>query len=843
MIEFHVAPDGDDEWSGRLAEPNDDGTDGPLCTLWAAQQAVRERKAEVSKREEIRVSLRGGRYELQKPWRLAEEDSGFGRLPGIWPQRAETWPVTWAAFEGESPVISGGRRIEGPWQKETVNGREVWTTMLPRDLRGEWNFGQLWVNGERRVRPRLPKSGVRQVERAIDADFEGHGHRASATAFGFKEGELSADWHNLSDVELHFFGWWIDKWVKVRSIDEDERIVNFDRDANLCMAWAPGDGIDYVVENVFEALTEPGEWYLDAPAGKLYYLPMPGEEMESAEVIAPVLSHFMEIDGASNLRFESITFAHNEWTLPEDVAGSDQGAVHVPGAIRIRGADECVFRDCRIEHTGSYGAVVEDGTVEAVFDHCTFTDLGAGGVRIWHGCRRNAVLDCEIGDGGNVYSCGVGVLIGQSTGNRVVHNHIHDFYYTGVSVGWNWGYAESDGYGNIIEWNHIHEIGKGLLSDMGGIYLLGHAAGTRLRYNRIHDITCRRYGGWCIYPDEGSSDVLIESNLCYRANRNAFNQHYGRNNQVRNNILAYVGDAVISYGRPEPHLGLIFERNIFLSDDTPILRGAGPDRWTPQQTAFRRNLYWCESGPVVFERGGVAMYGSQPFPEGYLAESDRFSPLPDMPVTDAPPTDEHWEKAAEVDRFFTRSGADTASPDLAEVRLLRQGGDLLVRGRFGRPDQFDTVEGDLWQREHVEVFLKPFADRPGTVQVGLASDGEKQTAWHGCEPPEGFKWEGEAREADGYWEAFLRLPLDAVEDAVDVGQEPDWSYLVGFATPPEVGDFASWQAQGHDPEGRVAEPGFVAPHEGDFHLREDAPAFEMGFVPWNQSRVGPRQEK
>jgi hypothetical protein len=212
------------------------------------------------------------------------------------------------------------------------------------------------------------------------------------------------------------------------------------------------------------------------------------------------------------------------------------------------------------------------------------------------------VSDCDIGDGGHVYPAGVGVLIGRSTGNRIEHNHIHDLYYTGISAGWNWGYAESDGYGNLIEWNHIHDIGKGLLSDMGGIYLLGHAGGTRLRFNHIHDIVCRRYGGWCAYTDEGSSDVLIESNLCYRANKDAFHQHYGRNNVVRNNILAYGGESVLAYSAQEEHLGVTFESNILLSHDMPILRNAGPERWTPRQTRFQRNLYWCEAGAPEFSR-------------------------------------------------------------------------------------------------------------------------------------------------------------------------------------------------------------------------------------------------
>ena len=513
----------------------------------------------------------------------------------------------------------------------------------------------------------------------------------------------------------------------------------------------------------------------------------------------------------------------------------------MPGALILHRADTCVFRGCRVLHSNSYAVEIDRGTIEASLEQCELRDMGAGGVRIWHGCRRNVVSDCDIGDGGHVYPAGVGVLIGRSTGNRIEHNHIHDLYYTGISAGWNWGYAESDGYGNLIEWNHIHDIGKGLLSDMGGIYLLGHAAGTRLRFNHIHDIVCRRYGGWCAYTDEGSSDVLIESNLCYRANKDAFHQHYGRNNVVRNNILAYGGESVLAYSAQEEHLGVTFESNILLSQDMPVLRHAGPERWTPRQTRFHRNLYWCEAGPPAFGRKRLVEYGSQPFPGGYRGEAPRFAALGEVPAVHGAPGELDWARARVLSRFVTQAGVAEAPAGAAELRFLRAGDVLHVRGRFQRSGPRPPAAGRLWEREHVELFLKPFADRPGLVQFSLASDGEAQVSCLDCGTPTPPPCTAGAVETGDGWQADLQIPLAPILVAVGGEEAAAWRFLAGVSllSPPGGEQWPEWR-QDHDPDGVLADPLFVDPRHGDFRLRPGSPALALGFVPFDVSQCGPR---
>ncbi|MFW5856262.1 MAG: right-handed parallel beta-helix repeat-containing protein [Planctomycetota bacterium] len=836
-IELFVSPEGDDAWSGRLDAPDAGRTDGPLRTPAAAQARVRRLLAERSEPGEVYVTLRGGRYELDAPLCFTALDSGARRVED---RRLRTWPVVWRARAGEAPILSGGRRLEGAWRDETVNGVAARVLDLPEVAAGRWAFRQLWIDGARRARPRLPREGFHQVERALDADYTRHGHSGGSTRFGFAEGAVDATWRNLRDVEVQFFGWWIAPRVRLAEVDAATRTATLDRNSRVRLAWSEGDGVDYRVENVFEALTEPGEWYLDRSTGRLVCIPLPGEDLDAAEVIAPRLQHLVRIDGAALLRFEGIVFAHNEWRCPDGYADSMQASFEVPGAVVLHRADTCVFERCRIEHTNTYGVELERDSVDCALEACTLQDLGAGGVKIWHGCRRNAVRDCTITAGGRVYPAGVGVLVGRATGNRIEHNHIHDFYYSGISAGWSWGYGESDGYGNLIEWNHIHDIGQGVLSDMGGVYLLGHAAGTRVCYNHIHDISCRRYGGWCIYTDEGSSDVLVESNLCHNANRNAYNQHYGRNNLVRNNIFAHGGDAVISYGRPEAHLGLVFESNILLARDTPILRNLTAGRWTTEQTVFRRNLYWCETGPVAFACGGASIHATQPFPDGFAAEAERFAPLADLPAVDGPPAGADWAVARTVETFVSQTGVDRAAPGTGVLRLLRQGGTLHLRADLARPPRFETVEGALWNREHLELFLAPAGHPEALAQFGVASDGETALLLHGQDAPPALDWSGTAAETEAGWRAELSLPLDALAAAFGLAPESAWTFLAGFATPPECGDWAMWRRHGHDPEGVVADPGFVDASGGDFHLRPDAPALALGFVPFDFDACGPR---
>jgi parallel beta-helix repeat protein len=601
---FYVSPDGCDGWSGKLPEPNEDKTDGPFATIARAQKAIREIKSGGDLKGPVIVKIRGGIYWLDDPLVFTPEDSG-----------TEENPVIYQAYEGERPIISGGRPISG-WRREKLNDNlTAWVAEIPEVKVGKWYFKQLFVNGERRFRPRLPKDGFFWIKDVPGKKPEELSLFDGAESFKCSHGDIKL-WKNINDVEVVVLHYWVEERVPIKSFDEKNDMVEL----SMKTVFALRDDFRprfarYYVENVFEALGESGEWYLDRASGSLYYIPLPGEEIDVSQAVAPKLKYLIKVLGkpehgryVEHLIFKGLTFQHTEW----EYSLSPQAAQKVNGAIYLEGTRFCTIEGCRIEHVGGYGIEVGRGCSRIFIRNNFLSDLGAGGIKIgepnipmqvYDETGYNTVSDNYISEGGRVFHSAVAVWIGQSGYNEITHNTIHDFYYTGISAGWTWGYGPTNARCNIIEFNHIYNIGHGLLSDMGGIYTLGVQPGTVIRFNLIHDVEAYSYGGWGIYLDEGSSHILVENNIVYNTVSGGFHQHYGRENIIRNNIFALSrdGQVVFSKGESPPYIAFTFERNIILTNGTPMFVGGYAEEFWRHNFRSNLNLFYDISGkPITF---------------------------------------------------------------------------------------------------------------------------------------------------------------------------------------------------------------------------------------------------
>ena len=548
LSQIYVSPKGDDAHSGTAASP--------VRTLKRALGLSRSAK-------DRRIVLRGGTYRLTEPLRLTAGDPG-----------TEGQDLVFAAAPGEHPILSGAMRIEH-WHLADP-ARHLWSAPVPASI---VNTRQLYINGWRatRSRGRVPTVLTETPT----------GYTASSDAM--------ASWKNPSDVEFVYTGgnsiWterseglgsWTEPRCPVAAINGSEIVMaqpcwdnstrrvmlpSRERTANLVGPMSVGKQPEYV-ENAYELLGTPGQFYFDRPAHVVFYVPRAGEDMRTADVEMPVLETLIEADGSAaapvdHIVFSGLQFSYATWLGPSSnegfseiqanyqVTGPDgysrqalcslvpngtcpYGAwTPAPANLDLRFAHHIQFLNDAFLHLGAAGLSLGDGAQNNLVQGCIFADISGNGLELG-GVDTPLAPVAEFTSGNRIennlfrnvgaeYRGGIPIVVGYARFTMIAHNQIDHIPYAAISMGWGgWpdkirqaGQANNSAQ-NVVSDNLIHDLML-VLSDGGGIYTQGLtgkdlADGEKVLGNVIYD---QFSSGHEIYSDNGSSMMTIRGNVMF----------------------------------------------------------------------------------------------------------------------------------------------------------------------------------------------------------------------------------------------------------------------------------------------------------------------------------------
>lgn len=567
-----IAPGGNDDNPGTEQDP-----------LATTQEALKRLRAEAY--DAARIVYAAGTHYLSNPICLEKEDHD----------------ITFLSAGKEQSLISGAIPVTG-WEIETVNGIEMWVTQMKEDHRA---FQSLYNDKGNLPRSRWPKEGYFYVRTPQDDSAPDQDGRDRLGRYAMYVGENDIrSFQNSSDVMIKILHKWKDETLNISGFNPKTGRIEFSKPSTFRIEA----GERFYYENVFESLSVPGEWYLDQGTGKLYYVPTPDDVLGETKLYAANTEQFLLCKGATNISFQNLAFTMGDWSIPKKTVNADgsdhhQAAYDVVAAFDISNTERIGFENCTFNHINAtclkFGYSVRGITV------CgnSFQDIGANAIFM---VGQNTAKDSKyvtkdfliannLIDGyGQKFFNGAAIAILHAASGEISNNEVHNGFSSAIALGWVWGYGPSVTSDILVKQNLIYDVGQYLLSDMGAIYTLGVKEGITIEENVIHNVKANLqygYGGWGIYMDEGSSNVMITKNLVYDCNSTAFYQHYGQDNLVINNIFALCGEGQISSYRDESHTGFHLIRNIIVSENRDFIKDVEHLNNRSRMTEAN-NIYW-----------------------------------------------------------------------------------------------------------------------------------------------------------------------------------------------------------------------------------------------------------
>ena len=543
QADVYVSPNGDDSNSGSPEKP--------LATLKKAIEQTRRSQ------QTKRILLRSGRY-FDSSISLTPDDSA----------------LTIAPAPGEKPILIGGVSLKG-WEKD---GERFYAARLPAGC--TWDIRLLQVNGRMCPRARYPEKGTLTHLSSFNVPWmstTGGGWKRKPTHEELTTLKYKADdigpWLDAKSAEITIYHMWDESVVGVARNDLAQHTLTLSPESG----HPPGafGNRNYVIWNIREGLTQPGQWYFDRANARIVYWPLPGEDMATADAIVPTQTAIIRVGGEKSapvrdVKIRGLTFAVT--TAPLITGGF--AASNFDGCITLTNARNCILQDLTVAAVAGYGIVARrsDGTR---IENCEIGPCGAGGISAR---GANVVLRNNLIAGvGRSYPSGCGIL-GGGEKNLVSHNEVHDCTYSAICYG---------GTGTIIEANVIYDCMK-VLHDGAAIYVFG-AKQLTIRKNFAHDISPD--GGYPVsayYLDEQCEGCTVEENLAVNVGWPSHN-HMARNNTIRNNVFIAKGDAKITFPRCT---GYTVEGNVLYAGGKIRIEGIDAVK------TWSKNLFFSREGKI-----------------------------------------------------------------------------------------------------------------------------------------------------------------------------------------------------------------------------------------------------
>ncbi len=509
--------------------------------------------------------------------------------------------------------MSGGIPITG-WTQVSGN---TYSAIVSQPI----FVNQLFVDNRRVVRARVPTNYSDYLHYAAPLKD------STQARYGFQYQPGQFDYKSLADAMVVVYHSWTTSHHYIDHLITENNTILFTNPSNSPIGSFDTQGQKrFHIENLCEALTPNSFCFVNET--KTVTLMTDGSyDPTKAQIIASVNEFVLIIAGedvnksTEDIIIDNVAIQHSAWNIGRTEVADNQAASFLQSApLYIANAISIIVSDVEVSHTGSYGVWIKEGTTNINIINSLVTDTGAGGIRIGQmiapvptPTSSVNIISNEVSYGGNVFPSGVGVISHRASDIVIADNLIHHHRYTGVSVGWQWGYNPSETSNVLVQGNYIYNTGRHILCDQGGIYTLGIQPGTVITNNVIKNVFSYAIFMWGIYLDEGTSEIVVSNNVVYNTGWSSMFQHYGANNTIINNVFARASlnpppqpgdpapDGDVHIALTENHLSWTYTRNIVY--DT--FQGASHSAFKSDQAnvsiSFSNNVYYNTYGtPLLF---------------------------------------------------------------------------------------------------------------------------------------------------------------------------------------------------------------------------------------------------